>query len=285
MKTSLPLDVSLLQQVMSLAVLAGEAIMPFYSKVGELSVDTKADCSPVTEADTAADRLLQRQLPLLLNLPVLSEETEIPPYELRASWADYWLVDPLDGTREFLSGNGEFAVNIALISHGRPILGVVYVPASGVGYGGLIGGGAFRYESGRSLPIKVRTMVEREDKGEPLTLVASRRHGAERVSLLGEALSVHLGRVEVKPVGSSLKHCLIAEGKADLCAHFWPTSEWDTAAGQAIVEAAGGLLVDTTFLPLRYNSKPSLLNPSFYVIADRDFDWERWLPFTDEFLE
>jgi len=285
MKTSLPLDVSLLEQVISLAVLAGEAIMPFYSKVDELSVDTKADGSPVTQADRAADRLLQRQLPLLFNLPVLSEETEVPSYELRASWTDYWLVDPLDGTREFLSGSGEFTVNIALISHGRPVLGVVYVPVSGVGYGGLIGGGAFRYESGSLCSINVRTMVERKDEGEPLTLVASRRHGGERVSLLGEALSEHFGRAEVKPVGSSLKHCLVAEGKADLCAHFWPTSEWDTAAGQAIVEAAGGLLVDTTFQPLRYNSKPSLFNPSFYVIADRDFDWRRWLPLTGEFLE
>lgn len=285
MKTDPSLDNALLNQVMSVAVSAGEIIMPFYTDVRRLKIDTKEDSSPVTEADRAADSILQTQLPLLLDVPVLSEETEIPSYDVRATWAHYWLVDPLDGTREFLAGNGEFTVNIALISHGRPVLGVVYVPVSGVGYGGLVGSGAFRYESGRSLPIKVRTMNSRDESGEMLTLVASRRHGAERVSQLGEALTAHFGKAEVKPVGSSLKHCLVAEGKADLCAHFWPTSEWDTAAGQAVVEAAGGLFVDTGFEPLRYNRKPSLLNPSFYVIADRDFDWKRWLPSRGESLK
>lgn len=282
MKTSLPLGSELLDQVMDLAVMAGEAIMPFYIRVGDLRVDVKKDHSPVTEADRAADHLLQSQLPSLLGLPVLSEETLIPSYDVRSLWEHYWLVDPLDGTREFLSGNGEFTVNIALISNGQPVLGVVYVPASGVGYGGLVGCGAFRYEcdNPRAIKpdeIKVRTMAEREEKGEPLTLVASRRHGSERASRLGDALSAHFGETVVKPVGSSLKHCLIAEGKADLCPHFWPTSEWDTAAGQAVVEAAGGQLVDTSFNPLRYNSKTSLLNPSFYVIADRHFDWKHWL--------
>jgi len=267
-------DLPLLQRVMALAVAAGEAILPFYDAGRQVRVERKADQSPVTEADYAADRLLKAELPSVLPIPVLSEESEIPSFAERAAWARYWLVDPLDGTREFLAGSGEFAVNIALIVDGEPILGVVYAPASGTGYGGLKGRGAFRYEDDRYQLIRGRSMSARREAGEPLTLVASRRHGTELLAQVRAALARQFGDVVVRPLGSSLKQCRVAEGFADLSLQYWPTSEWDTAAGQVVVEAAGGMLVDTHFRPLRYNRTPSLLNPSFYVIADRTFDWE-----------
>lgn len=271
------IDIALLHRVMALAVSAGEIILPFYRAVGQLQVERKIDQSPVTEADRAADRLLSSQLSELLHLPVLSEESHVPPYAVRSTWSRYWLVDPLDGTREFLSGRGEFTVNIALIDNGRPILGVVYVPVVGVGYAALKGSGAYRYEEGQYQSIRARVMSEREASGGPLAVVISRRYGEERVRRLREELLQAFSHVTVEQVGSSLKQCRIAEGSADLCLHLWPTSEWDTAAGQAIVEAAGGVLVNTYFEPLRYNNKASILNPSFYVVADRDFAWRTLL--------
>lgn len=270
---SVPQDFALLEQVMALAVAAGELILSFYPAADKLQVDTKADFSPVTIADRAANQFLETRLPGLLPLPLLSEESLIPPYSERACWSRYWLVDPLDGTREFLSGTGDFTVNIALIESGRPVLGVVYVPVSGIGYGGLQGVGAWRYFNGIWKSISVRSMAGRISTGEPLRMVASRRHGGGPVTRLRDILAKRFGEVVLQPVGSSLKQCLVAEGVADLYPHFWPTSEWDTAAGQAVVEAAGGAFLDIDFRPLRYNSKPSLLNPYFYVIADRDFGW------------
>lgn len=266
-------DFELLQRVMALAASAGEVILSFYVGVDKLQVDTKEDFSPVTIADRAANQLLEARLPELLPLPLLSEESFIPPYSERSSWQRYWLVDPLDGTREFLSGTGDFTVNIALIESGRPVLGVVYVPVSGVGYGGLQGVGAWRHINEQWEPISVRSMAGRISAGEPLKMVASRRHGGGTVTRLRDFLVERFGEVVLQPVGSSLKQCLVAEGAADIYPHFWPTSEWDTAAGQAVVEAAGGAFLDIDFRPLRYNSKPSLLNPHFYVIADRNYGW------------
>ncbi|WP_461519624.1 3'(2'),5'-bisphosphate nucleotidase CysQ [Porticoccus sp.] len=278
-------DFGLLKQVMLLAESAGKVIMSFYADIEDLKVDTKVDQSPVTAADLAANRLLVSQLPTLLRVPVLSEESTVPPYEVRSAWHRYWLVDPLDGTREFLSGNGEFTVNVALIEDGCPVLGVVYVPTTGTGYAGLSGKGAYQYTGGRYNAIHVRTMVERQAEGLPLVVVASRRQGGGQVAQLQSQLSPQFGDVVVRQVGSSLKLCLIAEGAADLYPHFWPTSEWDTAAGQAVVEAAGGEVVAMNRQPLAYNTRESLLNPYFYSMGDKGCGWDAILPFMPQDLE
>ncbi|WP_461481928.1 3'(2'),5'-bisphosphate nucleotidase CysQ [Porticoccus sp.] len=278
-------DFALLEQIVALAESAGSAIMSFYKDIQKVGTKIKEDRSPVTEADVAANQILLSRLPGLLNVPILSEESAIPSYAVRAGWGRYWLVDPLDGTREFLSGNGEFTVNIALIEDHRPVLGVVYAPAAGIGYAGVRGAGAYRYAGGRAAPICTRTMAAREADGVPLTLVASRRHGSGEVVRLQQRLSQRFGDVVVRQIGSSLKLCRIAEGVADLYPHFWPTSEWDTAAGQAVVEAAGGRVLTMDRCPLLYNREDSVLNPFFYAVADSQYEWGAILPSALQELE
>ena len=267
---------TLLQQVMEIARQAGEAILEVYSRSGDIEVDVKSDDSPVTAADLAAHNIIYPALQgLLADVPVLSEESEVPEYEERALWHRYWIVDPLDGTKEFIRRNGEFTVNIALIEHGVPVLGVVYVPVKGITYAGLQGEGAFKYESGAETLISVRNMADRTG---PVLVVASRSHGAEAVDQMLSKIESELGGVETRNMGSSLKLCLVAEGAADIYPRLAPTCEWDTAAAQAVVEAAGGQVVDTDLRVMRYNTKSDLLNPYFYVIGDISFDWAKLLP-------
>jgi 3'(2'), 5'-bisphosphate nucleotidase len=269
---------SLADQVTALCGEAGESILKVYNRAQGFDVDTKADDSPLTEADLAAHRILEAGLiGLLEGVPVLSEESPMPEFSVRKAWNRYWLVDPLDGTKEFINRNGEFTVNVALIEAGVPILGVVYVPVSKVTYVGIRGLGASKREGESSRPIRVRTIAERQSTGQPVELVASRRHGAEAVERLLDRVGKALGPVETKNMGSSLKLCLVAEGEADLYPRLAPTAEWDTAAAQAVVEAAGGLVVDDRFKVLRYNSKADILNPYFYVIGDRSYDWQALL--------
>jgi|TARA_R110000851_G_scaffold86648_3_gene188366 3'(2'), 5'-bisphosphate nucleotidase len=266
-----------LKDVMALAVDAGKSILSFYRSGDPLPVMTKQDRSPVTEADYSAHRVLAAGLPDLLAVPVLSEESEPPSLDVRARWGHYWLVDPLDGTREFLDGNDEFTVNIALVESGMPTLGVIYVPVTGIGYAGGPGLGAFKYKNQQWSGIQVRTEARRRLLEEPFRLVASRRHGLSEVSRLAERLRYSLSDVVISGVGSSLKFCHVAEGYADLYPRFAPTSEWDTAAGQAILEAAGGCVVGLDFRPLVYNNKSDFLNPFFYGLGDRAFPWQELL--------
>jgi len=266
-----------LKDVMALAVDAGKSILSFYRSGDPLPVMTKQDRSPVTEADYSAHRVLAAGLPDLLAVPVLSEESEPPSLDVRARWGRYWLVDPLDGTREFLDGNDEFTVNIALVESGMPTLGVIYVPVTGIGYAGGPGLGAFKYKNQQWSGIQVRTEAQRRLLEEPFRLVASRRHGLSEVSRLAERLRYSLGDVVISEVGSSLKFCHVAEGYADLYPRFAPTSEWDTAAGQAILEAAGGCVVGLDFRSLVYNNKSDFLNPFFYGLGDRAFPWQELL--------
>ena len=175
----------------------------------------------------------------------------------------------MDGTREFIKRNGEFTVNIALIEGDRSILGVIYIPVTGVAYSASLYNGASKHDSkGNNEPIKV---VSTSD--ETITVAGSRSHGNERL----KEFIISLNDPEVLSIGSSMKFCLVAEGKADIYPRFGPTSEWDTAAAQCIVEEAGGIVVDTDFKQLRYNTKESLLNPPFLVIADPEFDWQQYL--------
>jgi 3'(2'), 5'-bisphosphate nucleotidase len=260
-------DSELLDAVIDITRRAGREILDVYGS--DFEARAKADNSPLTEADLRAHRLIVAALSgLEPRLPVLSEEAADIAFAERGSWERYWLVDPLDGTREFVSRNGEFTVNIALIDAHRPVLGVVHIPVSDTTYSGIPGQGAWREANDRGrLPIAVRRVVR-----PPLRVVGSRSHGNPALESALSALGPH----ELKPAGSSIKLCMVAEGSADLYPRLGPTSEWDIAAGQAVVEAAGGQVVrlsDGT--ALRYNSGESLLNPDFLAYGDPDC-FRRW---------
>jgi 3''(2''),5''-bisphosphate nucleotidase (EC 3.1.3.7) len=213
----------------------------------------------------------------LPGVPVLSEEAAIPSFSIRSQWQRYWLIDPLDGTKEFINRNGEFTVNVALIDGHKAVLGVVYVPVLNIMYGGIAGVGAWKTERGKTKPIQTRPLQAQIECGKPVELVASRHHGAREVEGLIARIEAAAGLVATKSMGSSLKLCLVAEGQADLYPRLALTSEWDTAAAQAVVEAAGGKVVDINLEPLLYNAKADILNPFFYVIGDTQYNWEALL--------
>ncbi|WOX04183.1 3'(2'),5'-bisphosphate nucleotidase CysQ [Microbulbifer pacificus] len=268
----------LLDQVIAISVKAGEAILEVYNASGDIAVDSKSDDSPVTAADLAAHKILAPALEQLLDgVPVLSEEGKLPAFDVRGQWNRYWIIDPLDGTKEFIRRNGEFTVNVALIENGEPVLGVVHVPVLDITYAGGKSLGAIKQDAQGEKAIQVRAMQPRLDGKQPIEVVASRSHGAGAVDELLARIEGSLGETGLKNMGSSLKLCLVAEGAADLYPRLAPTCEWDTAAAQAVVEAAGGVVVDAQFALLRYNQKDALLNPFFYVIGDRAYDWKSLL--------
>lgn len=256
----------LLNSIIAIAEQAGDAILPIYAR--DCVTIAKPDQSPLTEADLAAHCLIVAQLSALSDLPVLSEESTLVPWPERRAWTRYWLVDPLDGTKEFLNRNGEFTVNIALIDDGRPVLGVVHAPALKRTYYAAQGVGAFRRDQGMAaIPIHVAPK-----RPGPWRVVGSRSHGAAETN----AFLAALGDVALVAMGSSLKFCVLAEGGADLYPRMGPTCEWDTAAAQCVLEQAGGemlALEDGRLVPLRYNRKESLLNPHFIACAERSDAW------------
>lgn len=258
---------TLLTPALEVAIDAGRRILEIYE--AGFSVAQKDDQTPLTEADVAAHHIIDAGLSALTpDLPVLSEEAACIPFEERARWRRYWLVDPLDGTREFIDRSGEFSINVALMEGNEPVVGIIYAPVLGVYYYACRGEGAYKRED-MSPPERIRA---RPWHGGRVTVACSRRHetGFER-------LIRNLGDYELVTIGSALKSCLVAEGHADLYARLGPTSEWDTAAAQCIVEEAGGHLTDTQMRPLRYNTKPSLLNPHFFVFGSTATDWSRYL--------
>jgi len=256
---------ALLRQVAAIARDAAAAILAVYGQ--EFEVQRKADHSPVTAADLAAQRVIVAGLDALDEvLPVLSEEARIAPWSERQRWSRYWLVDPLDGTREFVKRNGEFSVNIALIDGHEPVLGVVLAPVTGDLYAAERGGGAWRQEGADAVWQSIATRAITE----PPMVAGSRSHGGHGVALLRELLGDDF--VET-PMGSSLKFCLLARGTADVYLRRGATSEWDTAAAQCVLEAAGGAVLDLDGHPLRYNRKDSLLNPEFLAVGDTAIDW------------
>ncbi|MEO7775236.1 MAG: 3'(2'),5'-bisphosphate nucleotidase CysQ [Steroidobacteraceae bacterium] len=263
-----PLTWQLVDAVCGIARQAGEEIMAVY-RSGHIAAQMKADDSPLTQADLRAHRSILAGLGTLTpNLPVLSEESAGSEFLERRKWRRYWLVDPLDGTKEFLSRNGEFTVNIALIDVDAPVLGVVQIPASGEVYAGACDLGAVRIDAGNTrVAIQVRGAA-----ANPLRVVGSRSHG----SAASAPILAQMGNYEFAAVGSSLKFCRVAEGTADLYPRIGPTSEWDTAAGQAVLEAAGGRM---RRLPdgqaMRYNGGEDFLNPNFIAYGD-EACWERW---------
>ncbi len=274
----------LIARLVDLSRRAGAKIMAIYNNKDSYNVEHKQDESPLTAADLAAHRLISAELPGLLPLPIISEEGDIPVFAERQLWDSYWLVDPLDGTKEFIAGNGEFTVNIALVQNGRVLLGVVHVPATDVTYLGVLAAretqslGAFKYERG-GMPrlIAVRSLSERFSAQQPFTVMLSHRHNTQATVDLMEAITRNWpGVIETTNAGSSLKFCVIAEGLADFYPRLAPTSEWDTAAAQAVLEAAGGQVVRATpaLQPLVYNASEDMLNPYFYALGDKDFYWE-----------
>ncbi len=257
-----------LEAVREIAHAAGRRILDVYER--EFKVEHKEDHSPLTEADRAAHEIIVAQLQALTpDIPVLSEESVAIDYATRAGWKRFWLVDPLDGTKEFINRNGEFTVNIALIEGNRPVLGVVYVPVPALTYYACAGQGAYKQKGECAVqPIRVR----RFDGGKPI-VVASRSHAGKET----EAFLKNLGEHDIVSMGSALKLCLVAEGAADVYPRLGPTMEWDTAAAQCVVEAAGGRVTDLNRQALVYN-KSSLLNPSFLVSGAGGYDWYRHLP-------
>ena len=263
----------LITPVVNLAEEAGRAILEVYAT--DFDVQSKADDSPVTQADLAAHRRIVAGLEALTpDVPIISEECGLPSFELRRTWPQYWLVDPLDGTREFVNKNGEFTVNIALIEGRRPVFGVVHVPVQARTYLGCEGYGAeLRVADTPPDPIHVA-----ETSGERVRVVGSRSHRGKSLEAFIAALG-DCGLVpELVAMGSSLKFCIIAEGRADVYPRLGPTSEWDTAAAQAVVEQAGGAVLRLDGKPLSYNEKEQILNPDFVVVGPADRDWLALIP-------
>ena len=263
---------SLVEPIVALAEDAGRAILEVYST--DFDVQEKADDSPLTQADLAAHRWIDAGLRSLTpDIPIISEESGLPDFAERSQWRRYWIVDPLDGTKEFVNRNGEFTVNIALIEDSRPVLGVVHVPVQGKTYVGCKGSGAQRRE-GDDAPVTIEVAAS---SASPARIVGSRSHRGASLDAFLEAVGEH----DMVPMGSSLKFCVVAEGGADLYPRLGPTSEWDTAAAQAVVEQAGGSVVTLDGKPMKYNTKADILNPHFCVIGAADRDWLALLPDTE----
>ena len=255
------------EAVIAIAREAAAAILGVYENAFE--VEHKSDSSPLTAADLAAHHIIVDGLERLTpNWPILSEESADIPWETRRHWSRYWLVDPLDGTREFVKRNGEFTVNIALIEEGVSVFGAVLAPVGGVLWHGALGQEAYRREGETDVLLRTRAPATGT-----LRVAASRSHRDART----EALLARIGDTETIGLGSSLKFCRIAEGGMDVYPRFGPTSEWDTAAAQCVLEAAGGLVIAPDGRAFRYNQRPTLLNGDFLALGDPNLPWQEWL--------
>ena len=258
---------SLVNQVIDIARDAGKAIMAIYDT--DFEQYEKSDASPLTEADLAAHKLICAGLASISDYPILSEESDKHEieWENRQHWDTFWIVDPLDGTKEFIKKSGEFTVNIALVKNGKAILGVVYCPPLDRLYYAADDMGAFR-KDGDNDAVALEVASEPAE-GETWNVVGSRSHGADALAKFSE----QLGNVNLVSMGSSLKLCMVADGQAHLYPRLALTCEWDTAAAQAIVEHAGGQVLTPTLEPLLYGKKEDLLNPFFIVCAATNDNW------------
>jgi 3'(2'), 5'-bisphosphate nucleotidase len=267
---------ALVKPLIDLCRQAGRVIREHYRASDADSFEDKSDQSPLTRADLASHRLIEAGLAGLEPvLPVLSEESSPGRLAGRRRWHRFWLVDPLDGTREFLARTGDFSINIALIEDHRPVLGVLYLPLTDEAWVGIPGRGAACHGPDGS----VRALATRPlQPDRPLLVYASRYHHNGRLTTLVDWLEGQWGSVQRVRCGGALKFCRLAAGEGDLYPRFAPCSEWDTAAGQALLEAAGGALVDDRGRPLTYNRRDTLASPHFYAIADPAHPlWERLL--------
>ena len=248
---------------------AGKAVLEIYDS-GDFTEYSKNDDSPVTSADYKANEiimaLLEQQTP---DIPIMSEESDHLPLAERAAWQRYWLIDPIDGTQEFIARSGDFAVNIALIENNEPVIGVIYWPAGESLYYAVKDKGAFKSCAVENKQIHVKTFSD--PTNDPVVIAISRRQKRENVLKRLDQNRTY----QTLPAGScSLKACFIAEGKADFFMRLGVTGEWDTGASQCIVSEAGGLIRSVDFKPMSYNQRESTENPNFVVLGDPSVDWE-----------
>ena len=257
-----------LLKISNISVEAGRIILDFYNK--NLNITFKADESPLTQADLASNKLITDTIKKITpNIPILSEE-EFIEWDVRKEWKKYWLIDPLDGTKEFIKKNGEFTVNIALIENNRPILGVIYAPVSNELYFAKKNFGSFKILTSKQLNTldnakKISIKINKTNK---VNIIGSRSHSNP---ILNKWVSKNFNDFQILQKGSSLKFCLIAEGFADIYPRFGPTSEWDIAAGHIILEEAGGKLKSIDNKVILYNEKEDILNPNFFAYNNIDF--------------
>lgn len=258
--------------VIALAREAGEAILSIYNR-SEYTAIEKSDDSPLTEADIAANNILVAGLTRIRDIPIISEEADTPSLEERKQWSQFWLIDPLDGTKEFIDRNGEFTINIALIQNHTPIFGLIYAPVSNeVFYGG--DGKAYCIR-GNQAPTLLKSSSPSAQVREQnhIRVFGSRRHATEQLKHLCEHLRDRLSQVELISVGSALKLGYLADGQAELYPRFGNVSEWDIAAGHAILRCVGGDILTRQYEPIRYGDKPGMVVPGFFAVGCLDFDW------------
>ncbi len=261
----------LLPEVINIARASGQLILDIYEK-GDFEEFTKSDDTPVTSADLAAHKLIMEKLSQLTpDIPILSEEDADIALEQREKWERYWLVDPLDGTQEFIARSGDFATIIALVENNRPVMGVVYGPVSGVTYYAYEGKGAWKIPD---MDESIRISTLKHEEKQPIAIAISRRQDINNITC---CMSPEWN-YDLVPLGSAaLKACLVAEGAVDCYLRLGPTGEWDTAATQCIVQEAGGRILSTELEPLSYNERESLENPNFIVLGDENLPWNKIL--------
>ncbi|MEE4245262.1 MAG: 3'(2'),5'-bisphosphate nucleotidase CysQ [Kangiellaceae bacterium] len=263
--------VEYIDPLIALSRLASNSILDFYQKK-EIAVSYKANNTPLTEADIASHRIISDGLEQLTpDVPIISEESKSIAFLTRRQWSTYWLIDPLDGTREFIERSDQFSTNIALIVNHRPVVGVIFSPVDETCYYAAKDHGAYKFTCDHSARKIYTRSVPIVANNPQYTIVVSSRYNKQRIANLSD----RLGSANKLIMGSSLKMCLIAEGKADLYPRFGPTGEWDTAAAHIILQEAGGLIETMECQPLEYNRKESLINPSFYAVGDTNMPWHR----------
>ncbi|QLB14153.1 3'(2'),5'-bisphosphate nucleotidase [Mannheimia granulomatis] len=259
------LNQTLLDTIIALAKEAGEHLKQFYARAVEITI--KADDTPVTEADLFISQFITQRLQQLTpNVPVLSEESCDIPLTERHQWQEYWIIDPLDGTQQFINRTDQFSIVIGLVQENQPVLGVIYAPILDKLYFAMAGGGAFLQENGKIRPLVKSVFNENE-----LVVAVGSRHHSEKAN---QAL-VKSGVSFLQYGSSSLKAGLVAEGKADCYIRFGDTGEWDTAVAEVLLKEVGGAIFDFNFSPLTYNQRESLINPYFLMVADKKQEWDK----------
>jgi 3'(2'), 5'-bisphosphate nucleotidase len=253
-------NTQLIDELIAISKEAGEAILEVYNS--DFDYEIKKDSSPLTKADNISHKIISKKLKELTpEIPILSEEDSDIPFGIRSKWQKYWLVDPLDGTKEFIKRNGEFTVNIALIENNSPILGIIYIPISCETFYGSKNNGSYYFQNNNQAKrINISDSISKT-----IRVISSRSHPNKKVNSFLEGIQNY----KIITKGSSLKFCFIASGKADIYPRFGPTSEWDTAAGDAIVRYSGGHVLNLKGEPLSYNLKKTFLNPEFIVTNDK----------------
>lgn len=265
-----------LEALQNFVPVVGQKILQFYAHRSTIETSKKSDATPLTAADLASHNMIVQELQKITpDVPILSEEGKDIPFSERRHWEHYWLIDPLDGTKEFLEGNGEFSINIALIEKHQAVMGIIYQPTTQDYFFAVQHQGAYwRAPDGNYVPLRTRIF-----NAEHLEILISRHHTPKWLMQQLESGNVPF---HFHGLGSSLKFCRLASGLADVYPRLGPTSEWDTAAGQCILEEAGGIVMQISGEPLRYNTKAELENPSFLAVADKHADWSGWLAWLDE---